>query len=56
MNQNKKCNLSCCGSGFGKYFYQECEDCEGTGEVISQAHQSGGDIVDETTVPCHCTK
>ena len=33
---------------------KQCEDCEDTGENTLQAHQSGGEIVDEVKVKCHC--
>ena len=33
---------------------KECKDCENTGENIVPAYQSGGEIVDEVKVKCHC--
>lgn len=31
-----------------------CELCEGTGEIITQAHQEGGKIVDSLVEQCVC--
>ena len=33
---------------------EECKDCEDTGETVAPAYQSGGEIVDEVKLKCHC--
>lgn len=35
---------------------KECEDCEGTGEVVIPASNENGEIRDEETQSCHCQK
>ena len=34
----------------------DCEMCEGSGEILTPAHQRGGDIVDDQYYQCVCTK
>jgi hypothetical protein len=33
---------------------EECPYCDGTGEIITPARQSGGEIIDEVVRKCSC--
>ena len=42
--------------GAGWELRDECGHCDGTGKLVNPAHQSGGHIVDETSVDCTLCK
>lgn len=35
---------------------KQCDLCDGTREIVTPAIQSGGEIIEETSRPCLCTK